>query len=676
MSQEGTAAAAPEQLALLRATVRAARTRPPRAGREPAADRPIARVAVDVTLAHLGRPFDYLVSVEQAAAAEPGVRVRVRFSGRLVSGFVLERLPSTDHEGRLSFLQSVISPERVLTPEVLRLAHAVADHYAGSLSDVLRLAVPGRHARAETAVPERVEDVRVNRPEIGGWERYERGPALLEAMAGGRVARAVWQALPGAGWPHELARLALCAASAGRGALVVLPDGRDVDRLDQALRTLAGQAGHVVLTAALGPETRYRRWLQVLRGHHRVVIGTRAAMFAPVRDLGLVAMWDDGDDLHEEPRAPYPHVRTVLALRSRLQEASLVVGSLGRSVESAAWLSSGWAHDVAASRPAVRRAAPRVVSGQDRPDQQGHRLPSVAWRAASTGLESGPVLVQVPRVGYAPGLACDACREPARCLACCGPLAAGAAGTVPACRWCGVPAQPWQCPRCDGARLRATVVGAGRTAEELGRAFPRIPVRTSGDFMPVLAEVDDRPALVVATVGAEPVAQGGYAAALLLDGWALLSRPDLRAGEEALRRWLAAAALVRRAADGGQVVVMADPAAPAVQALIRWDPTTFADRELAERGAVHLPPAVTFVALSGDAAAVEAFLADLDVPAGATVLGPVQTPGDDDRRRVLLRVMRSSRRQLVTAVRATARVRSAAKDVGPVRVQVDPVDIG
>ena len=75
----------------------------------------------------------------------------------------------------------------------------------------------------------------------------------------------------------------------------------------------------------------------------------------------------------------------------------------------------------------------------------------------------------------------------------------------------------------------------------------------------------------MATPGAEPVAEGGYGAVLLLDSWALLTRADLRAGEEALRRWLAAAALARPAPAGGRVVVVADGALAPVQALLRWD---------------------------------------------------------------------------------------------------------
>jgi hypothetical protein len=142
------------------------------------------------------------------------------------------------------------------------------------------------------------------------------------------------------------------------------------------------------------------------------------------------------------------------------------------------------------------------------------------------------------------------------------------------------------------------VVGARRTAEELGRAFPGTPVVTSaGDV--IVSQVPARPALVVATPGAEPCAVDGYGAALLLDTWALLGRQDLRAAEDALWRWMNAAALVRSRGAGGVVTVVAESALPTVQSLIRWDPVGHADAELAARAEVGLPPAVHIAALDG-----------------------------------------------------------------------------
>jgi primosomal protein N' (replication factor Y) len=305
------------------------------------------------------------------------------------------------------------------------------------------------------------------------------------------------------------------------------------------------------------------------------------------------------------------------------------------------------------------------------PGAAGARLPTRAWQAARAALADGPVLVQVPRRGYLPSLACQDCRAPARCGSCGGPLGFGAArDEAPTCRWCLRPSHDWRCPTCDGRRLRAQVVGAGRTAEELGRAFPGVPVhRSAGDA--VLADVGAGPALVIATPGGEPVAADGYAAALLLDGWALTGRADLRAGEEALRRWMAAAALVR---PGGIVALSAESSLAPVQALLRWDPATAARRELAGRRALGLPPAVRMAAITGTHETIE----QIDrgaLPASAGVLGPV--PGDEPgTSRLLVRVALADAASLLTSLAALRAGASARKVVDPPRVVVDPLRIG
>src|SRR5450756_2861087 len=659
----------------------------------PAADHPIARIAVDIPLAHLDRPFDYLVPERLDLRARPGVRVRVRFAGQLTDGYLLDRVDASEHQGRLSYLERVTSAEQVLTPEIAALARAVADRYAGTLADVLRLAVPQRHAATETARQEQPPGqppVRQPpaRPEPGPWARYPAGQAFLDAIALGRSARAAWTALPGPAWPQEIARAAVTAASAGRGVVIVVPDARDLARVDEALAVL--DAGYVTLTADLGPAERYRRWLLALRGETRIVAGTRAAMFAPVENLGLVVLWDDGDDLHAEPRAPYPNAREVLALRAHRAGAAALIGGFARTVELAQLVTAGWAKDLIPDRATVRATAPRVRPAADDSELARDeaaamaRLPSLALRTVRTALATGPVLVQVPRRGYLASIACGRCRAQARCTqlvggsACNGPLRLAGQNATPDCRWCGGMAGNWRCPRCGHDRLRALVTGATRTAEELGRAFPGVKVATSGGDL-VLASVSDQPALVIATPGAEPLAS--YAAALLLDGWALLGRPSLRAGEETLRRWLAAAALVR---TDGTVFVHADAALPATQALIRWDPVTFAGRELADRVELGFPPAVRMAAVTGDAAAVASLLAATDQ--AFEVLGPVPVaPGDrvgsaqetdsGDQVRALVRTSRERGAALARALQAAQASRSARKEGGGVRVQLDPAEL-
>ena len=663
-----------------------AATRPARRGasRDPgpaASVLPIARVAVNIPLAHLDRPFDYLIPERLSDQAVPGCRVRVRFAGQLVDGYLLDRAAESAHQGRLARLERVVSPEPVLSPEIMALAREVADRCAGTLADVLRLAIPPRHARTESAAVPPVAggaDRPAGPPGPGPWARYPDGPAFLDALAGRRGPRAVWSALPGPHWPEEIARAVASAAAAGRGALAVVPDARDLSLLDTALTAQLGPGRHVTLSADLGPAERYRRWLAVRRGGQRVVAGTRAAMFAPVSDLGLVVLWDDGDDLHAEPRAPYPHAREVLALRAHRTGAAVLIGGFARTAESTSLVASGWARPIVAGRPVVREEAPAVrAAGGDAElarDEaaQTARLPSLVLRTAREALDSGPVLVQVPRRGYVAALGCARCRDRARCAACGGPLALAGVGAAPRCGWCGTADERWRCSRCGHSAVRALVTGAGRTAEELSRAFPGVPLITSGGAAMIPA-VPGSPALVVATPGAEPRAGGGYAAALLLDGWMLLGRPSLRAAEETLRRWMNAAALVRGGPAGGRVVVVADSAIPAVQALVRWDPVTHSERELAERAELRFPPTVRIASLTGPQDAVGALLQDAELPPGAELLGPVDEPPDSVR--MLVRVPRSAGLMLASALHAAQAGRTARKAAGAVRVQLDPAEL-
>ncbi|GAA4611090.1 hypothetical protein GCM10023195_46860 [Actinoallomurus liliacearum] len=772
---DGLTAATPDAGAAAGPGARAGRTTsgkaPAKGVRRPAETLKVARVAVDVSLPHLDRPFDYLVPAKLDEKAVPGCRVRVRFAGQLVDGFLLDRVEESDHGGRLSFLDRVISPEPVLTPEIAALVREVADRYAGTLADVLRLAVPPRHARveaerrpgaavtvsldedegatagtdaggaepgtdldrdlaeapigeagrhgdaepaeaeahAETAgpdaeAPDPVTDDTGSAAEAPGpgveaagpgaepvgpdaegagaadggpgpWDAYRAGRSFLAALREGRAPRAVWTALPGTDWTDAVARAARATLDGGRGVLIVVADGREVARVDTALEAVLGPDRHVALTAELGPAERYRRWLAVLRGEVTAVVGTRAAMFAPVRDLGLVVLWDDGDDVHAEPHAPYPHAREVLALRAHRAGAGALIGGYTRTTDATQLVETGWAHPLVPDRDRLRRSMPHVRPAGDDAElardeaARTARLPALAFRAARQGLEKGPVLVQVPRRGYVPALACARCRGPARCQECEGPLALTSGHAAPYCRWCGRIAGAWRCPECGSGHVRAVVVGARRTAEELGRAFPGVPIRTSGRDG-VLATVGAEPALVVATPGAEPAPAEGYAAALLLDGWVLLGRADLRAGEETLRRWTNAAGLVR---PGGPVVVLADGALAPVQALLRWDPVTFAERELAERRELGFPPAVRMASLTGTPQAVRELVEAADLPPDAEVLGPVEV--GDGQERALIRVDRARGAVLARCLKTAQAARSARKTTEVVRVRIDPLEL-
>ncbi|MBP1136082.1 primosomal protein N' (replication factor Y) [Arthrobacter sp. PvP023] len=713
-SSDGTATGEPFQLSLLQGFPAGRPVSP--SGPALAPSLPVARVLIESSLPHLDRPFDYSVPAAIDDAAQPGVRVKVKFNGQELGGYILDRLAESDAGHTLVPLHKVVSPVRVLTPELAELAGKVAARYAGTISDVLRVAIPPRVAglekelaaegtlglsrgtAAEPAADPGPEADRIP-PAPGHWSRYINGAAFLQHLAAGESPRAVLSALQGfgpAGWPALVAEAVAAARASGRGAVVVVPDYRDLDRVEEALAELLPREDIARLTADDGPTPRYRSYLRVLTGSAGVAVGTRSAAYAPVHNLGLVVCWDDGDDLHIEQRAPYAHTREVLLLRAEQDGAACLMAAHTRSTELQRLVEAGWARPVDADRPEVRRTVPRVVNTADSFEQERDplariaRLPGAAWRAAKEGLERGPVLVQVARSGYAPSLVCDSCREPARCAACSGPLAvAGAAGSsaVPQCRWCSASAPDWRCSHCTSPRLRRSATGVLRTAEELGRAFPGKPVITSsGDH--VKAAVPDTNALVVATVGAEPVAAGGYAAAVLLDGDTLLRRENLRAGEDAVRRWFNAAALVRPAREGGLVVITADDTA-GVGALLRWDAGGYAQRELSLRQELQLPPAVRIASVTGGRTAVGHFTDAIEQSlarqgitlrtAGPAPLvltdarAPRREAGEDVR--TLLFIPYAQAADATRVMRAVKAAAAARRSDDPVQLRLDGVDV-
>ncbi len=714
--QGAAASDEPQQLSLLHGFPASAAA----AGPALAARLPVAQVRLESSLPHLDRPFDYSVPAGLDTAAQPGVRVKVKFNGQELAGYLIDRVAESDAGHPLVPLHKVVSPVPVLMASVAELAGRVAARYAGSVSDVLRVAVPPRMAKLEKDLaPDGVLDPSVFADggaeagagaaipaglESSSWSSYRNGPAFLQHLNAGESPRAVLSALQGygpGGWPRLIAEAVAAVRLSGRGAVVVVPDYRDLDRVEAALLQLLPAGDVARLTADDGQTPRYRSFLRILSGAAGVAVGTRSAAYAPVRNLGLVVCWDDGDDLHIEQRSPYAHSREVLLLRAEQEGAACLLAGHTRSTETQRLVEAGWAWPVEADRAVLRRSVPRVLNTADSyelehdPLARIARLPGAAWRAAKDGLERGPVLVQVARAGYAPSLACENCREPARCTACSGPLAiAGASGSsaVPQCRWCSTPAPAWRCGTCNGVRLRKGATGALRTAEELGRAFPGKPVITSsGDR--VLATVPDSKALVVATVGAEPVAAGGYAAALLLDGDSLLRRENLRAGEDAVRRWFNAAALVRPAGDGGLVVITADDAA-GVGALLRWDPAGYAQRELSLRQELQLPPAVRVASITGGRTAVEHFGQAVEQQLGAQGIvlrtaGPAPlviagAPGQGGAQgkaagaedvRTLLFIPYGQAPQVTRVLRAVKVAAAAKRTDDPVQLRLDGVDV-
>jgi len=591
-----------------------------------------ARVVVDVAPAHLDRPFDYLVP--DGVGARVGQRVRVNFSGRRRAGWIVEVAgePEADRE-KIHPLLGVDGPTAWFTAGDLRLFRWVADRYAGTLADVLRHALPARVARVESeaaawpAAPPRRTTAEALRPPCPAraWRSY-RASRMLQAASRGGAEAFFWRPLPGDDTAGMAADLVARALAAGRSALVLTPNPSSP--LPQIALRAAGSDG-VDLRGDLSAADRYRAFLRGQAGHLRLLVGERSAVFAPLRDLGLVIVDDEANPAYKERRSPRHHAREVALARARLRQATCVL--VGDLPSAAAWRyqRDGLLQAVEGDRATQRARLPRVevVDRADtRPGAHRGRFSDRTARALTQVVEAGgAAVVLAARRGQGAVLACRGCGLRLACPVCIGSLAPSDQGwACGACGWAG-PAEP--CASCGDDRTAPLAAGAGRLAQELTKSYPQAEVvRMEGFDAP---GPSTRPAIAVMTRGSVVMRPGWLNGAhadlaVIVDADAMLRRGALDAGEDALRLWLAVARWARHV-----VVQTRERGHPAIQALVRRDPEGFWEREAERRAELRYPPAgwlVRITCLAEDGEPVAAQLRD-QLPPADEVLGPSMQGG-------------------------------------------------
>jgi primosomal protein N' (replication factor Y) len=509
-------------------------------------------VVVDVPLFHLDRPFTYRVPEPLRGAVQLGSRVKVPFGGRKrVDGWVVgfsEELPPGARD-----VIRLVSPLPAFGPRELALLRWVADRWAGTLADVLRLAVPPRVAAVEAA------------PTAGGKDGGRRGsPAppgdLLVALVGrGWRGAVLWRPLPGEDRGARVVAMVDAALAAGRGALVITPELAAGSEVGDAVRKSFPDAAD--LSSDLSDRRRYRAWAELRAGRRQVVLGGRSAVLAPVRRLGLVVVDDEANRAHKEQRTPRYHARDVALMRASVEGATCVLSGTVPSAEAVAALRDGRLRLLAPDRAVERRARP-LVEVVDPFDQEGgpgaaglHRRALAAVAGALDRGESAYVLV--PRRGAA---------QP------------------------GTP------------RLRT----AGQVAEELGRHLGGTPVwrldREVLDPGEVPPWAGSGPGVIVGTVAGvkDHPPLTGCRTVVVVGADAALVQAEVRAAEEAYRTWSRAAGWCGPQGGAGRFVLQArEGAHHAVQALVRWDPTHFWRHELPRRVELGFPPARRLVLVEG-----------------------------------------------------------------------------
>lgn len=763
-----------EQLTLAGLAPRKRRKRAP-AEHTPAEQHPIAQVVLDVQALHLGQTFDYFIDEKDSEAAQPGVLLRVRFGGQRVSGVIWARTDTSNTpRSSIRYIERVLSPD-VLVPASMREdIGLIAKAYGGTRANILRFAVPPRVAKVEAeqrlaasfrrpvggslsdntqggfagrgtnpdgTMPAGSTFAVASTVSEGAAQGYRRLTAnyadvnvLHDALTGQRFQSFVFDSLPGAQeWQRNMAWMVATALSAGKAAVVELPTMREVEDLMPMLRNYglkpfapAPAGGWVGDVAVLNAETmpaadRYRTYLAVALGQVKVVIGTRAVMYAPVEGPALFAILEDAAYQNMDGMMPYPQARGVMRLRAKSHGGVFVAMANARTPQSQ-WENtgpgtvetpvSGYSTTIHPLASPLKDATPWVrwlnrdeLSRLADPSI-GARVPHTAVRVLSKALESGPVLLSIPQDSVSETLSCAKCHRQARCAKCSGPLQlpADRRDSTPRCRWCGAAAINWKCPGCGHERMRVVRVGAAGTAAELAGLFRGVPVVLSSKTQGLVRDVACQPMIVIATPGFEPrvrpvsAEQGSagheYRAVAVLDAWTSLYALGVDARLDTLTAWMRAVSLCAPRSRGGQALILGETDPAIAQSLMLWDSRILAAKDLEERVETGMPPAVAAACVWGRRDAVMTLMQRIGALGGdwtacgelPGMLGPVPIAQPDtvdareleataDRVKAVIRVPQSRRAELAARLhRETAR-HVASREPGELRFRVDPKDL-
>jgi primosomal protein N' (replication factor Y) (superfamily II helicase) len=655
----------------------------------------IAKVEPLTTARALRGPFDYRLP-EAMADLEVGSVVRVPFGRRRALGVVVGLAESSE-----------LPPERLAEPlealetgvpaELVRLGLWVAREYCSTPSRGLRLVLPpGAGVRKRRPRP-RVEHAGVGeldggRPRL--LEEQERAVDEIVAALDGEAGASpslLLHGVTGSGKTEVYLAAVEAALARGRGAIVLVPE---IGLAPQAVARFRARLGDrfAVLHSALSPGERHDEWRRLRSGEASVCVGPRSAVFAPVRDLGLIVIDEEHDPSYKQEGDPCYDARTIARHRAAECGAVLVAGTATPRPET--WLEL------------PRLELPRRVDGRRMPpvevldmrgaDPRSGPLHADTWNALEGVRDAGAkAIVMVNRRGFAPWLICRSCGHHWGCPNCDVSLIVHRRAGRIVCHHCAhAEPLPRACSECGSTTLSRAGAGTEQIEALLAERLGSMPVfrldsdtaSGRGAHARILAGFGEAESAVL--VGTQMVAKGHdfpeVTLSAIIDADATLRFPDFRAGERTFAMVAQLAGRSGRGEAGGEVIVQTlAPEAPSIAHAAAHDATGFLAEEVERRRVLRYPPfshLVRVVLRSESEPRLERAAAQLatalaeSLPEGADLLGPAPMFRLRNKHRRRLLTKARDREATVAAIRAAVdrlAVDRALKDVA-IGVDIDP----
>ena len=393
--------------------------------------------------------------------------------------------------------------------------------------------------------------------------------------------------------------------AAGRGAIVMVPE---ISLTPQTVQRFASRFGDrvAVLHSALSDGERYDEWHRIRAGAAQVVVGPRSAVWAPVKNLGLIVVDEEHEASYKQDGTPRYHARDVAVLRGAVEGAKVVLGSATPSLES--WhnvekgkyrLATMKCRAGAGTLPNVRL----VEMGGGGDTNGGAIFSRELLEAIKLRLDRHEqTILFLNRRGYSRQLVCDECGWVATCERCDIPYTYHRSDDCCRCHICGGWIEtPQACPECKSAALRYQGIGTQRAEAALAKCFPNAAIlRMDADSTSRKHSHDDilgafRNHEADILLGTQMIAKGldfpNVTLVGVLNADSSINMPDFRAGERSYQLFAQVAGRAGRAELPGEVIIQThDLESPLLAAVVRGDFAAFAESELQARREGFFPP--------------------------------------------------------------------------------------
>jgi primosomal protein N' (replication factor Y) (superfamily II helicase) len=481
-------------------------------------------------------------------------------------------------------------------------------------------------------------------------EQAEALDQLRTMTRSGRFAAALLHGVTGSGKTELYLRLAREVAASGRGVVLLVPEIALTPAVSAAFRSLFGDRV-AIQHSGLSDGERHDQWHRIRRGDVDVVVGTRSAVFAPVRQLGLIVVDEEHDSSYKQEESPRYNGRDVAVMRARTAAAVVVLGSATPSLESYNNARNGRYALITLEKRVLDRplASVQVVDMREEYAAAGPDVivsgPLAA--AISARLERGEqAMVLLNRRGFATSVFCRQCGETLDCPNCSVTLTVHRAALRARCHYCNYAMRlPTTCGRCGGAYLEHIGFGTERVEAEVSALFPharvarvdRDTIRRRGAIATLLkrfagGEID-------VLVGTQMIAKGHDFPQVTLVGVISadvgLGLADFRAAERTFQLLTQVAGRAGRGEIAGEAIVQTlHPGHYTIRHACRQDYRAFYEEEIRFRHSMRYPPAVALINAIVKGSSLSAALTDAaEIVRAMTigvepfrVLGPAPAP--------------------------------------------------